>query len=141
MRHSDIIDFFNFHTPYAIGFDTLVERLNQTCKYTNTDTYPPYNIVKESAENFKIEMALAGFDKTEIEISVADGVLTVKSIKENKQSDDNLYRGISYRKFDKKFTLAEDVVVKDAELINGLLSIKLEKILPEEKKPRKITIN
>ena len=138
MRHSDIIDFFNLHTPYAIGFDRLVERLNQT---TSTDTYPPYNIIKENAESFKIEMALAGFDKTEIEISVADGVLSVKSAKENKQNDDNIYRGISYRKFNKKFTLAEDVVVKDAELINGLLSIKLEKILPEEKKPRKITIN
>ena len=137
MRHLDIIDWFNNYTPYTIGFDRLVERLAEN---TNTDTYPPFNIVKEDAEKFKIEMAVAGFDKSEIEDTVADGMLSIKSVKENKDDNDKLYRGISYRKFHKKFTLAEDVVVKDASLLCGLLTIKLEKILPEEKKPRTIKI-
>ena len=138
MRHLEIIDWFNNYTPYTIGFDRLVERLAQT---TNTDTYPPFNIVKEDEEKFKIEMAVAGFDKSEIEVTVADGMLSIKSVKENKDDNDKIYRGISYRKFHKKFTLAEDVVVKDASLLCGLLTIKLEKILPEEKKPRTIEIN
>ena len=85
-------------------------------------------------------MAVAGFDKSEIEVTVADGMLSIKSVKENKDDNDKIYRGISYRKFHKKFTLAEDVVVKDASLLCGLLTIKLEKILPEEKKPRTIKI-
>ena len=138
MRHLEIIDWFNNYTPYTIGFDRLVERLAEN---TNTDTYPPFNIVKEDAEKFKIEMAVAGFDKSEIEVTVADGMLSIKSVKENKDDNDKFYRGISYRKFHKKFTLAEDVVVKDASLLCGLLTIKLEKILPEEKKPRTIEIN
>ena len=138
MRHLDIIDWFNNYTPYTIGFDRLVERLAEN---TNTDTYPPFNIVKEDAEKFKIEMAVAGFDKSEIEVTVADGMLSIKSVKENKDDKDKIYRGISYRKFHKKFTLAEDVVVKDASLLCGLLTIKLEKVLPEEKKPRTIEIN
>ena len=138
MRHLDIIDWFNNYTPYTIGFDRLVERLAEN---TNTDTYPPFNIVKEDAEKFKIEMAVAGFDKSEIEVTVADGMLSIKSVKENKDDNDKIYRDISYRKFHKKFTLAEDVVVKDASLLCGLLTIKLEKILPEEKKPRTIEIN
>ena len=137
-RHLEIIDWFNNYTPYTIGFDRLVERLAEA---TNTDTYPPFNIIKEDAEKFKIEMAVAGFDRSEIEVTVADGILSIKSVKENKNDDDKIYRGISYRKFHKKFTLAEDVVVKDASLICGLLTIKLEKILPEEKKPRTIKIN
>ena len=85
-------------------------------------------------------MAVAGFEKSEIDITVADGMLSIKSAKETKNDDDKLYRGFSYRKFNKKFTLAEDVIVKDASLICGLLTIKLEKILPEEKKPRTIKI-
>ena len=137
MRHLDIIDWFNNYTPYTIGFDRLVERLAEN---TNTDTYPPFNIIKEDAEKFKIEMAVAGFDKSEIEVTVADGMLSIKSVTENKDDNDTIYRGISYRKFHKKFTLAEDVVVKDASLLCGLLTIKLEKILPEEKKPRTIKI-
>ena len=96
MRHLEIIDWFNNYTPYTIGFDRLVERLAEN---TNTDTYPPFNIVKEDAEKFKIEMAVAGFDKSEIEVTVADGMLSIKSVKENKDDNDKIYRGISYRKF------------------------------------------
>ena len=85
-------------------------------------------------------MALAGFSKKDIEVEVADGVLTIRSVKENEDDDNNLYRGISYRKFNRKFTLADDIIVKDAKLQDGLLKISLEKIIPEEKKPRLITV-
>ena len=73
-------------------------------------------------------------------VEVADGVLTIRSVKENEDDDNNLYRGISYRKFNRKFTLADDIIVKDAKLQDGLLKISLEKIIPEEKKPRLIEV-
>ena len=87
-------------------------------------------------------MALAGFDKSDIEIEVAQGVLTVRSVKETSEETDEwtLHRGISYRKFNRKFTLADDVVVNGAKLENGLLTISLEQVIPEEKKPKLIEI-
>ena len=92
-RHLEIIDWFNNYTPYTIGFDRLVQRLAEN---TNTDTYPPFNIVKEDAEKFKIEMAVAGFEKSEIDITVADGMLSIKSAKETKNDDDKLYSCLLY---------------------------------------------
>ena len=84
--------------------------------------------------------ALAGFSKNDIEIEVAEGLLTVRSIKENDENDSDIYRGISYRKFNRKFTLADDIVVNDASLENGMLEITLERIVPDAKKPRIIKI-
>ena len=88
-------------------------------------------------------MALAGFDKKDITVEVADGVLTIKSIKDKDTGatdEYTLYKGISKRNFTRKFTLADDIVVNDAVLENGMLSISLERIIPEEKKPRMITV-
>ena len=87
-------------------------------------------------------MALAGFDKSDIEVEVAQGVLTIRSVKETSEETDEwtLHRGISYRKFNRKFTLADDVVVNGAKLENGLLTISLEQVIPEEKKPKLIEI-
>ena len=88
-------------------------------------------------------MALAGFDKKDIEIEVAEGVLTVKSLKDKDTGatdDYTLYKGISQRNFTRKFTLADDIVVKGAELNNGMLTINLERIVPEEKKPQLIEV-
>ena len=88
-------------------------------------------------------MALAGFDKKDIEIEVAEGVLTVKSLKDKDTGatdDYTLYKGISQRNFTRKFTLADDIVVKGAELKNGMLTINLERIVPEEKKPQLIEV-
>ena len=108
----------------------------------NSTGFPPYNIQKVEDFKYEIEMALAGFDKKDIEIEVADGVLTIRSVKENNDQSDEwtLHRGISYRKFNRKFTLADDIVVNNAKLENGLLTITLEQIVPEEKKPRLISI-
>ena len=88
-------------------------------------------------------MALAGFDKKDIEIEVAEGVLTVKSLKDKDTGatdDYTLYKGISQRNFTRKFTLADDIIVKGAELKNGMLTINLERIVPEEKKPQLIEV-
>ena len=86
-------------------------------------------------------MALAGFNKDDIEVKIADGELSVKSKVKNNDKEETLYKGIAQRSFNKLFTLADDVEVKDAELTNGMLTISLEKIVPDEKKPRVIKIN
>ena len=138
-----LFDNFNQLTPYSVGFDRQFNRLNDYVKHQQQSTgFPPYNIQKVKDFEYEIEMALAGFSKDDIEVEVADGVLTVRSVKENDDVDDEwtLHRGISYRKFNRKFTLADDIVVNDAKLENGLLRISLEQIIPEEKKPRLIKI-
>ena len=136
-----LFDNFNQLTPYAVGFDRVFDQLQNYVENNSTSTgYPPYNIMKDGEYNYDIEMALAGFSKKDIEVEVADGVLTIRSVKENEDDENNLYRGISYRKFNRKFTLADDIIVKDAKLQDGLLKISLEKIIPEEKKPRLITV-
>tara|TARA_Y100001937_G_scaffold124114_1_gene188247 strand:- start:538 stop:978 length:441 start_codon:yes stop_codon:yes gene_type:complete len=136
-----LFDNFNQLTPYAVGFDRQFNRLYDYVSHQQTSTsFPPYNIRKEGEHNHVIEMALAGFSKDDIEVEVAQGVLTIRSMKENTEDDTNVYRGISYRKFNRKFTLADDIVVNDAKLENGLLTITLEQIVPEEKKPKLIEI-
>ena len=136
-----IFDNLNQLTPYVVGFDRVFDQLNTYAANNATSTgFPPYNIRKGGDYTYAIEMALAGFSKNDIEIEVAEGLLTVRSIKENDENDSDIYRGISYRKFNRKFTLADDIVVKDASLENGMLEITLERIVPDAKKPRKITI-
>ena len=136
-----LFDNFNQLTPYAVGFDRVFDQLQNYAQHNATSTgFPPYNIRKGGEYNFVIEMALAGFSKDDIEVEVEDGLLTVRSVKENDENDSNIYRGISYRKFNRKFTLADDIVVNDASLENGMLKIDLERIVPDAKKPRKITI-
>jgi molecular chaperone IbpA len=136
-----LFDNFNQLTPYAVGYDKMFEHLNSYVSNNVTSTgFPPYNISKGGDLTYVIEMALAGFSKKDIEIEVADGTLTIRSTKENEESEETLHRGISYRKFNRKFTLADDIVVNEASLENGMLVINLERIVPEEKKPRLLSI-
>ena len=140
-----IFDNLNQLTPYAVGFDRVFDQLNTYARNNATSTgFPPYNIRKGGDYTYAIEMALAGFSKNDIEIEVAEGLLTVRSVKEdsetNEEYDSKIYRGISYRKFNRKFTLADDIVVNDASLENGMLKIDLERIVPDAKKPRIIKI-
>ena len=130
---------FNQLTPYAVGFDRIFDNLNALNSTQNTG-FPPYNIRKEGDYNYVIEMALAGFGKKDIEVEGADGTLSVRSIKENSEDDSTVYRGISYRKFERKFTMADDIVVNGAKLENGMLTVELERVVPEEKKPRLISV-
>ena len=136
-----LFDNFNQLTPYAVGFDRIFDRLSDYASHqTQSTSFPPYNIRKDGDYYFEIEMALAGFGKNDIEVEVADGVLTIRSVKDNDDSDDVIHRGISYRKFIRKFTIADDIVVNSAKLDNGLLRVSLERVVPEEKKPRLIDV-
>ena len=134
-------DNFNKLTPYAVGYDRIFDHLSRYVDNNATSTgFPPYNIRKEGDYNYTIEMALAGFGKKDIEVEVVEGTLSVRSMKENDEDDSTVYRGISRRRFDRKFTVADDVVVNGASLENGMLTINLERVVPEEKKPRLITV-
>ena len=135
-----LFDNFNQLPPYAVGYDKLFDNLSRYVDNNVSSTgFPPYNIRKEGDYHYVIEMALAGFSKEDIEVEVADGTLSVRSDKKDDASD-NLYRGISFRKFNRKFTLSDDIVVNDAALDNGMLTINLERVVPEEKKPRLIEV-
>ena len=131
----------NKFIPYSIGFDNLFDRLFDI-DLESSNSYPPYNISKVDDNNYIIEMALAGFNKDDIEIELADSELTVRSKKrEDSNKDVNLiHQGISHRLFNRKFTLSEEILVKNAEMKNGMLIIKLEKFIPENKKPKLISI-
>ena len=137
--------FDNFHqlTPYAVGFDRMFDALlATTTDRVPTTGFPPYNIRKKGEYSHVIEMALAGFGKKDIEVEVTEGTLSVRSNKEStgENYQDMEYQGIAYRKFERKFSLADDIVVNNAKLENGMLTIDLERIVPEEKKPRLIAV-
>ena len=143
---SNIFDHFdrNLLTPYAIGFDGVFDRLNHYMVTQNTGApqgFPPYNIRKEGDYNYTIEMALAGMSKDDLEVEVADSTLNVRSKDKQEEDGELLHRGISYRKFKRSWTLADDGVVRDAKMKDGMLLIHLEHIVPEEKKPRLIKIS
>ena len=135
------LSIWNDLRPFSVGFDDLFDHFNNQLEIKQTSSYPPYNINRIDDLNYQIEMALAGFRKNDIEIKYADNQLTIKSIEsEDKDDKETLHRGISKRKFSRTFTLAEDIKVNGAELKDGMLLIELEKIVPEEKKPRTIDI-
>ena len=135
--------------PVSIGFDNLFDHFESFFdEYDNvrsslTANFPFYNIVKKENNKFDIEVALAGYDKKDIAVEYADNILTLKSVKEtksDKEKDVVIHQGIAKRSFSKVFTVADDVEIKGAELKNGLLKISLEKIVPEGKKPKTITV-
>lgn len=129
-------------TPYAVGFDRMFENLQRYADHQKQSTgFPPYNIVKESDTSFFIEMAVAGLSKDDIEVEYAQGEITIRSTYDNAdETGELIHRGISKKKFNRKFTLADDIVVNGAALQNGMLTVELERIIPEEKKPRLIDI-
>jgi len=141
---ANIFDHFDrtLLTPYAVGFDRMFDRLHDHYALHQRNTgFPPYNIRKDGDYKFVIELALAGLSQDDLEVEVTDGTLTVRS-KEKKVEEDGelLHRGISYRQFSRSWTLADEVVVNDAKMENGMLLIDLERIVPEEKKPRLLKI-
>ena len=142
---ANIFDHFdrNLLSPYAVGFDRVFDRLNNYVVHQNHMTptgFPPYNIRKEGDYNFVIELALAGLSKDDLEIEIADQTLTIRSIDKKEDEGELLHRGISHRQFTRTWTLAENVVVNEAKMENGMLVVRLEHVVPEEKKPRKISI-
>ena len=143
MNNMTRLSIWNDLRPFSVGFDDLFDHFNNTLEYTvkQQTSYPPYNINKIDDLNYQIEMALAGFNRNDIEIKSALSQLTIKSVEnDDKEEKETLHRGISKRKFSRTFTLAEDIKVNGAELKDGMLLVDLEKIVPEEKKPRTIDI-
>lgn len=125
-----------------VGFDRIFDTLEPRFMNQLNSNYPPHNIIRVDDYNYIIEVAIAGFKKEEIVVSIEQEILTITGSK-NKTDDSGLqylHRGLSSRDFVRSFTLAEHIVVKNAVISDGILSIKLEHIIPEEKKPRLIEI-
>ena len=142
------LSIFNQLRPVTIGYDNVFDHFERMFEddFTSfhTPSFPYYNIVKQSKNKYDIELALAGYSKEDIEINLEEGVLSIKSKKEDKTEEKEdgevIHKGIAKRYFSKAFTIADDVEVKGAELKDGLLRISLERIIPEAKKARTIDI-
>ena len=138
------LSIFNQLRPLSVGFDDVFNHFESMFDYdmVNVSNYPPYNIVKTGDNKYDVEVALAGFNKKDINVSVENGMLTIES-KEDKSKDKDgevIHKGISKRYFKKSFTISDDVEVKGAELKDGMLRVSMEKIIPEAKKLRNIDI-
>lgn len=127
----------------TVGFERLIdafEKLDATGLDAKTQSYPPYNILKKDERDYAIEIAVAGFRRDEIEIEAEGSKLTVSGRVKAERQGEYLHRGIGTRDFSHQFTLAETLVVRSADIQDGLLIIALENVIPEEKRPRKIPI-
>ena len=129
---------------FSVGFDSIFDRFFDM-DLTRDSGYPPYNIRKDSELTYSIEVALAGFSKDDIEVEVTDGSLTIRSKPEDKKDVEKVdetfvHKGIAKRSFLRSFTLSDDIIVKGADLKDGMLIVDLEKVIPDEKKPRLIKI-
>jgi|TARA_B100001094_G_scaffold259024_1_gene259037 molecular chaperone IbpA len=135
------LDIPNIH-KFGIGFDSIFEDIHRLASVTGKDNYPPYNVIKIDDDHFFIELALAGIPRDALDIEVDQNQLTISTEKaESDEELEYLHKGISQRGFSRSFTLADHVVVKGADMIDGVLKISLERQLPEELKPRKIDIS
>lgn len=142
-NYNALTDPFGFSrlTKDTVGFDEIFKRLASFSEnLPKISTYPPYNIKKTGDNTYVIEVAVAGFGKQDIELVLEDGVLTVKGQITTEDLNDYIFKGIATRDFTRSFTLADTVKVQNAELLNGMLKIWLERFIPEDKKPQKIDI-
>ena len=144
------LSIFNNLRPLTVGFDNVFDQLeymmeDRFFEKGTVANFPPYNIVKTGENTYDVELALAGFNRKDIEVEYRENQLTVKSKKQEKpeETDEDgnmIHRGISKRMFTRSFTIANDVEVKGAELKDGLLKVSLERIIPEHKKAKTIEI-
>ena len=142
------ISIFNSLRPFSVGFDDMFEQFESMLGNGNLSmqsNYPPYNIRRTGKDKYAIEVALAGFNKNDVEIEYEDNLLTIRTKENNKlkvKNDDVdiIHRGISKRQFTRSFTIAEDVKINVAELKDGLLTINCERIIPDYKKKKPIEI-
>jgi molecular chaperone IbpA len=135
MRSYDFAPFYRS----SVGFDRLFDLLEQSAE--TASGYPPYNIERTDETHYRITVAVAGFAEKDLNVEVRDGVLTVSGKREDQEKQTYLHQGIAGRAFERRFQLADHVEVREAKLENGLLHIALERVIPEEKKPRRIAIN
>ena len=141
------LSIFNSLRPFSIGFDDMFDQFESMLgngSLAVQSNYPPYNIRKAGKDKYAIEVAVAGFNKDDVEVEFEDKLLTVKTKKVKKTVEENgdeiIHKGISQRSFSRSFTIADDVKVNSAELKDGLLTISCEKIVPEHKKKKLIEI-
>ena len=128
----DLDKIFDAVSTYSVGYDDLFNRMLSYGQVT--PQYPPYNVVKESDTRWRIEMALAGWSRDELEISTETNVLCVKSKADKESDDDYIHRGVAKRSFARSFNISEDVEVGDISYKDGLLAIHLTKIVPDKQK-------
>ena len=137
---------WNSLRPFSVGFDSIFDEFDRMLDSSDryTSNYPPYNIKRINETDYSIEVALAGYSKEDIEVEMKDNTLTIRNKIKDQTIDEKgngvIHKGISTRQFERAFTISEDIKVKDAELKNGLLTIELERIIPDEKKSRLIEI-
>ena len=142
------LSIFNSLRPFSIGFDNMFDQFESLlgdARLSTQSNYPPYNIRKAGKDKYAIEVAVAGFNKDDVEVEYEDNLLTVKTKKVDKAVEKDMdgeiiHRGISQRSFSRSFTIADDIKVEGAEIKDGLLTIKCEKIVPEQKKRKLIPI-
>ena len=127
---------------FSIGFDSMFDRLlgDSTQHVSNNQGYPPYNIRKDGDIKYFIEMAVAGLSEEDLEVELKESVLQIRSKQSTEDEANYVHRGIAKRTFERAFTLSDDIVVKGCDLTNGMLTIELEKVIPEEKRARLIPI-
>ena len=138
-----LLDLHKFD-PFSIGYDKMFDRLElfNTALSKAVPGYPPYNIKKTEKNFYVLELAVAGFSKEDIDIELTDGSLTVSaSAKTSDSKEEFLHKGIADRSFKRKFELADNVEIRNVDLVNGMLKISLEYVVPDNKKPKKIEIN
>jgi len=133
------LDFAPFYRS-SIGFDRVFNLLNNPQRLQAVDAWPPYDIVKSGEDDYSIQMAVAGFADSDLDITQERNVLIVKGQKNEEKQGEYLHRGIAGRSFERRFELADHVRVENASLTNGLLTIELKREIPEAMKPRKIEI-
>jgi molecular chaperone IbpA len=132
-------DFDRFFVGFDDQFNRIAKMHDDLTK--NIPNYPPYNIKKTGDNTYVIEIAVAGFARQDIEIELDNGNMIIKGSAKNEEEENNfLYKGIANRNFTRTFTLEDQIEIKDAEMINGMLKVFLERIIPEHKKPKKIEI-
>jgi molecular chaperone IbpA len=136
-------DMFKDFDKFYVGFDDQYNRLSKIHDdlTKNIPNYPPYNIKKVGDNTYVVEIAVAGFARQDIEIELANNTMVIKGNTSTDEDDNNfLFKGIANRNFTRSFTLDEQIEVKDAEMLNGMLKVFLERIIPEHKKPKKIEV-
>ena len=142
------LSIFNSLRPFSIGFDDMFDQFENMLgngALSMQSNYPPYNIKKTGKDKYSIEVALAGFNKKDVEVEFEDNLLTVRTKQVNKSENKNedgkiIHKGISQRQFARTFTISDDVKVGSAELKDGLLTIACERVVPEYKKKKLIEI-
>ena len=127
----------------TVGFDRMTQLMDAAMKGADhADGYPPYNIEKQGDDKYRISLAVAGFGPDDIDVTVKENTLVITGKAGAAEGDRQfLYHGIAGRAFERKFQLADHIVVAGADLENGLLHVDLERVVPEELKPRRIEIS